>query len=157
VGVTAQELVKEPFLQGMRRAELARLATAARLADFPAGLRLATESEPAAGFWLVREGMITLDVRLTCGEPAVIDTLGPGSVVGWSWMFPPYRWRFGVVTRTPVQAVEFDGRLVRVLCAVDPSLGYELTRRFAEVMAHRLQTARTWHLQAGPGTEHQCE
>ena len=41
-----------------------------------------------------------------------------------------------------VEAVEFDGRLVRTLSAVDPSLGYELTRRFAEVMAERLQSAR---------------
>jgi CRP-like cAMP-binding protein len=112
---------------------------------------LATEPEPAELFWLIRDGTIDLDSRLPDGGSVAIDTLGPGSVVGWSWMFPPYRWRFGAVASTPVEAIEFDGRLVRTLCAVDPSLGHELTRRFAEVMAHRLQTARTRLLEPSSG------
>ncbi|MER6812684.1 Crp/Fnr family transcriptional regulator [Spirillospora sp. NPDC000708] len=146
------ELAREPFLSGMRGADLGRLATAARLTGFPAGRRLATEPEPAERFWIIRDGTIDLDSRLPGGGSVAVDTLGPGAVVGWSWMFPPYRWRFGAVASTPVEAVEFDGRLVRVLCAVDPSLGYELTRRFAEVMADRLQTARTRLLAPSPGT-----
>ncbi|HEU5023507.1 MAG TPA: Crp/Fnr family transcriptional regulator [Spirillospora sp.] len=146
------ELSRETFLSGMRGADLDRLATAARSVEFPAGRRLATEPEPAEQFWIIREGTIDLDSRMPGGGSISIETVGPGSVVGWSWMFPPYRWRFGAVASTPVEAVEFDGRLVRVLCTVDPSLGYELTRRFAEVMAHRLQTARARLLTSSPGT-----
>ncbi|WP_375042281.1 cyclic nucleotide-binding domain-containing protein [Actinomadura sp. NTSP31] len=136
------ELAREPFLNAMRSADLTRLATAARPARFPAGRRLAAESEPAERFWIIRDGTVEIDSRLPDGGSVPFDALGPGSVVGWSWMFPPYRWRFGAVARTPVEAIEFDGRLVRVLCTVDTSLGYELTRRFAEVMADRLQTVR---------------
>ena len=147
------ELAREPFLSGMRGTDLGRLATAARLTAFPAGRRLATELEPAERFWIIRDGTVALDSRLPGGGSVPIDALGPGAVVGWSWMFPPYRWRFGAVASTPVEAVEFDGRLVRVLCAVDPSLGYELTRRFAEVMADRLRTARTRLLAPSPGTD----
>lgn len=103
---------------------------------------MAAELEPAQQFWIVRTGTIAIDTRATGGEPVAIETVGPGSVVGWSWMFAPYRRQFGAVTRTPVQAVELDGRLVRVLCAVDPSLGDELSRRFVKAMAERLQAAR---------------
>lgn len=140
--MTVADLGREPFLRGMRGADLARLATAARPAEFPAGRRILAESAPAENFWLVRSGVVALDLELPDHGTTVIDTLGPGAVLGWSWMFRPYRWRFGAVARTPVEAVEFDGRLVRTLSAVDPSLGYELTRRFAEVMAERLQSAR---------------
>ncbi|HLV71312.1 MAG TPA: Crp/Fnr family transcriptional regulator [Vulgatibacteraceae bacterium] len=141
-GMTVADLGREPFLRGMRGADLARLATAARPVEIPAGRRILTESAPAENFWLVREGTVDLDLKLPGQGTTVIDTLGPGMVLGWSWMFRPYRWRFGAVARTRVEAVEFDGRLVRTLSAVDPSLGYELTRRFAEVMAERLQSAR---------------
>jgi CRP-like cAMP-binding protein len=143
MGMVTGDLAREPFLSGMRSADLGRLATAARIVAFPEGRRLAAEPEPAERFWIIRDGAIALDSRRPGGGCVLIDTLGAGSVVGWSWMFPPYRWRFGAVASTPVEAVEFDGRLVRALCAVDPSLGYEVTRRFAEVMADRLQAART--------------
>ncbi|HEY8480924.1 MAG TPA: Crp/Fnr family transcriptional regulator [Spirillospora sp.] len=140
--MTVAGLGREPFLRGMRGADLARLATAARAARFPEGRRILTESAPAERFWLIRSGVVAVDLRLPDGGTTVVDTLGPGAVLGWSWMLRPHEWRFGAVARTPVEAVEFDGRLVRALCAMDPSLGYELTRRFAEVMAERLHAAR---------------
>ncbi|WP_165950273.1 cyclic nucleotide-binding domain-containing protein [Actinomadura sp. GC306] len=135
---TVEELGREPFLRGMRGADLGRLATAARPARFEAGRRIVSEGAPAERFWLVRRGVVAVDLWLPELGRTVIDTLGPGSVLGWSWLFRPHEWRCGAVASTPVEAVEFDGRLVRTLCAVDPSFGYELTRRFAEVMADRL-------------------
>jgi CRP-like cAMP-binding protein len=65
-----------------------------------------------------------------------------GELLGWSWLFPPYRWAFGAVATGPVEAFEFDGRVVRARCESDPTFGYELTRRLARVVAKRLQTTR---------------
>ncbi|MFA1542845.1 cyclic nucleotide-binding domain-containing protein [Actinomadura monticuli] len=140
--ITAEDLAREAFLHGMRGADLARLATGARAAEFPAGRRIIAESEPAERFWLVRDGSVALDLRVPERGPVVVDTLGPGAALGWSWLFRPYRWRFGATALTDVRAIEFDGRLIRTLCAVDPSLGYELTRRFTELIADRLQAAQ---------------
>jgi len=72
----------------------------------------------------------------------VIEQLGPGTVLGWSWMLPPYRWHFTAIATEQVLAIELDGRGVRRLCDEDPALGYELTRRFAAVLLDRLQAAR---------------
>jgi CRP-like cAMP-binding protein len=140
--ITAADLARESFLHGMRSADLARLATTARATAIPAGRRIIAESEPAERFWLVREGTVALDLRVPEGGTVVVDTFGPGSVLGWSWLFRPYRWRFGATALTGVEAVEFDGRLIRTLCAVDPALGYELTRRFTELVVERLQVAQ---------------
>jgi CRP-like cAMP-binding protein len=65
-----------------------------------------------------------------------------GELLGWSWLFPPYRWAFGAVAASPVEAFEFDARAVRACCASDPVLGYEVTRRLALVVAKRLQATR---------------
>ncbi|MBB4772048.1 cyclic nucleotide-binding domain-containing protein [Actinomadura livida] len=141
--VTADEMAREPFLSGMRRADLTGLARAARRTGFPAGRRIVNESDPAERFWLVQDGTVALDLHPPGRGPVVVGTFGPGSALGWSWLFRPHRWRFGAFAQTPVRAIEFDGRLVRTLCAVDPSLGYELTRRFAELVVERLEATQT--------------
>ncbi|MFD0532961.1 Crp/Fnr family transcriptional regulator [Actinomadura luteofluorescens] len=150
--VTAADLAREPFFDGMRSPDLTRLAKAARRTDIPAGWRMFAESAAAERFWLLLDGSVAVDMRVPEGGTLVIDTFGPGSVVGWSWLFRPHRWRFGAVASTPVQAIEFDGQLVRTLSAVDPSLGYELTRRFAEQVVGRLEATQTRLAEAAPET-----
>jgi hypothetical protein len=71
----------------------------------------------------------------------VLESLEAGAVLGWSWMFPPYRWHFGAVAAATTFAVTFNGALVRALCQRDPGLGYELTTRFLQVMGDRLQAS----------------
>lgn len=146
--MTAADLACEAFLHGMRTADLARLASTARAAEFPAGRRIIAEADPAERFWLIREGTVALDLRVPDRGTVVVDTFGPGAALGWSWLFRPYRWRFGATALSDVRAVEFDGRLIRTLCAVDPALGYELTRRFTELVVDRLQIAQTRLLEA---------
>ncbi|TYB45041.1 cyclic nucleotide-binding domain-containing protein [Actinomadura chibensis] len=126
----------------MRRTDLAKLAKAARHVAIPEGRRVFGESDPAERFWLVQDGTVSVDLDTPGRGPVVIETYGPGSVLGWSWLFRPHEWRFGGVAGTPVRAIEFDGRLVRTLCAVDPSMGYELTRRFAELVVRRLEATQ---------------
>jgi CRP-like cAMP-binding protein len=65
-----------------------------------------------------------------------------GELVGWSWLFPPYKWAFGAVAASLVEAFEFDARAVRARCAADPALGYEITQRVALVLSRRLQSTR---------------
>lgn len=140
--VTGADLAREPFLSGMRNADLTGLARAARFTGFTAGRRIFGESDPAERFWLVQDGTVAVDLHMPGRGPVVVETYGPGSVLGWSWLFRPYRWRFGAVAGTDARAIEFDGRLVRTLCAVDPSMGYELTRRFAGLVVERLETTQ---------------
>lgn len=140
--VTAADLAREPFLSGMRNADLTKLAKAARFTRVPEGRRIFRESDQSERFWLVQDGTMAVDLHMPGRGAVVIETFGPGSVLGWSWLFRPYRWRFGGVASTPVQAIDFDGRLVRTLCAVDPSMGYELTRRFAELVVERLEATQ---------------
>jgi hypothetical protein len=78
-------------------------------------------------------GRIRLDTLIPGRGPVVVETLGPGTVLGWSWLFPPFMWAFGAVAASPVESFEFDARTVRAWCASDPALGYEVTWRVAEV------------------------
>ena len=142
IEVTAESLARHPFLHGMSAEHLAVLADKARDVAFPDRHRLFEDGGGANRFWLIQSGHVTLDLHVPGQGQMKIDTIGMGELVGWSWLFPPYRWAFGAVTASPVEAFEFDGRAVRARCESDPALGYELTRRLAYVVTGRLQATR---------------
>ena len=65
-----------------------------------------------------------------------------GSVVGWSWLLPPYRYRFGAIVAEDIRAVEIDAAYVRSLLAEDAELGCDVQGRLLAVVADRLLAAR---------------
>ena len=142
VFVTADMLAGQPFLAGLTGHQLDRLTPLTSRTMFHAGNRIFRQGTPADQFWLLTDGAVYLDSEVPGYDNFVLETLRPGAVLGWSWLFPPYRWHFGAVAVTTTHAITFNGALVRALCQQDPSFGYELTTRFLHVMGERLQNAR---------------
>ena len=142
IEVTAEALATHPFLHNMSRELLAVLAQIASDVTFPARHRLFEDGGGASRFWLIQSGHVAVDLHAPGQGRMTIDTVGMGELLGWSWLFPPYRWAFGAVAAGPVEAFEFDGRAIRACCESDPVLGYELTRRLACVVAKRLKATR---------------
>jgi CRP/FNR family cyclic AMP-dependent transcriptional regulator len=140
--VTSSTLTGCPFLRGMSEAHLAVLALAAKEVRFPAGHRLFEDGGNAKAFWLIESGRVALDLQVPGEGREVIESLGMGDLLAWSWLFPPYQWAFGAVAVVDVRAFEFDAGTVRASCAADPEFGHDLTRRVAMVLARRLRTAR---------------
>jgi CRP/FNR family cyclic AMP-dependent transcriptional regulator len=153
---TTYELLSgQSFLAGLTPAQLDRLSYWARTSTFHAGARLFEEGRRADRFWLIREGHVRLDTHVPGRGAVVVETLGPQSVLGWSWLFPPYRWHFSASSVETTLAIEFDGPGVRALCDNDPALGYDLMRRFLTVVVDRMQSTRLrlLDLYAGPAPE----
>ena len=141
--ITAYDLVAaHPFMAGVPDRFVSRMADYSHRVPFHAGTRIFNEGGRADRFWLIRDGMVTLDTHLPGRGDVVFETIGPGQVLGWSWLFPPYRWHFGASAAEPVLAIAFDGAAIRSLCAAEPELGYELTKRLIEVVVERMQKAR---------------
>lgn len=135
-------LAEHPFFQGLEPDHLKLLVGCASNVRFPAGEFLFREGEDASQFYLLREGRVAVQV-VTCGRaPITIQTLGEGEVLGWSWLIPPYRWRFAAQATEPVRAFALDGKCLRSKCEEDHDLGYALLKRFSHIIAQRLQATR---------------
>jgi CRP-like cAMP-binding protein len=93
-------------------------------------------------FWLIERGGIALDMRVPGRGDQIVETLGPGTVLGWSWLHRPYRWHFGAVARLATTAIAFDAASVRRRCEADPAFGYAMLSAFTPVITERLQTTR---------------
>jgi CRP-like cAMP-binding protein len=99
------------------------------------------EGEPANEFFLIRHGVVALELDAPSG-PLLIQTLNEGEVLGWSWLFAPYRWQIGGRAVESCSLVRFDGACLRGKCEDDHELGYQLMTRFAANVIDRLQSTR---------------
>jgi CRP/FNR family transcriptional regulator, cyclic AMP receptor protein len=137
------ELVAEhPLLAGLPGDTVKSVAGCARNVAFGRGEWLLAEGDPADTFYLLRRGRVALEVRAPGRGELMIETLGPGHVLGWSWLFPPYRWHFDARAVEAVGAIAVDGACLRSKAEADPSFGYELMKRLGAILIERLQATR---------------
>jgi CRP-like cAMP-binding protein len=135
-------LAATPFLEGLGEDDLALLAGCAGNVRFAEGQHLFREGDPADTFFLLRHGSVAVELFVPTRGATVIETIHAGEVIGWSWLFAPYRWHFDARALTVVRATGFDGACLRQKCEADPALGYTLMSRFAQVLIERLQWTR---------------
>ncbi len=133
-----------------------RLLGFAHDVSLPAGCRIFDEGGTADRFWIIRSGLVALDVYEPGRGATVVETLGEGELLGWSWLFEPYQWHLGARTGCEVTAYEFDAHRVRAAIDADPAFGLAITRCVAAVaIGRRLRAARTrlLDLYGPPGNE----
>ena len=139
----AMRVALHPFLAGMNRSQLALLTDCAMVVHFNPGEVIFREGELANRFYLIETGKVILESSGRAGDPVIIDGVGAGDLLGWSWMFPPYVWHFTARATESTDAIFFYGTILREYCERDHSLGYELFKRMSAVMVKRLQAALT--------------
>jgi len=138
-----RELLGEhDFFADMDPSHLDLMAGCGHNVTAPAGDLLIREGEPAGTFYALREGKVALEVNIPHRGPITIATVGPGEVLGVSWLFPPFHWQFDGHVVEPVHAVALDGVCLRGKCQADTGLGFDLMQRFAAVLAGRLHATR---------------
>jgi CRP/FNR family transcriptional regulator, cyclic AMP receptor protein len=136
------ELAGSGIFADLSGAERELVSAAACPVRFGAGERLFREGTPAHGCWLIHDGCVALDLMVPGRGQVVVQTLGRGDVLGWSWLLPPYQWHFGAVALRPTTATQLDTDLLRTLAEQDPRFGYALTLSLFQACVQRLQATR---------------
>src|ERR1019366_7751080 len=96
----AELLADARFFDGLRPETVEIIAGCASNVQFDAGTLIFREGERADAFYLLRHGSVALETHSPARGPLVIETIEAGDVLGWSWLFPPYRWHFDPRART---------------------------------------------------------
>jgi CRP/FNR family transcriptional regulator, cyclic AMP receptor protein len=141
-GPLIETLTQHPFLAGLKPQHVRLLAQNAMPVDYAAGEFLLRRGDLANRFYLIQQGCVAVESPRPAEPPVEIERLGSGEVLGWSWLFPPYRWHFDARALKPTRAIFLYGTRLREECENDPEFGFELMRRINQVVVQRLQHAR---------------
>jgi CRP-like cAMP-binding protein len=136
--LSAAELAELPFFQGLSEYHLEELRPHTKSSSFETGERLLVEGELANRFYVITSGRVAIECDIN-GEKLLVQELGPGDPVGFSWSFTPETLHFTARALEPVRAVFFYGTLLQEDCDLDPSLGYELALRSGKVTVSRME------------------
>lgn len=137
-----QHIDAQEFLGDLKPEFRKYLVEHARFRSLDANEVLFRYDTEADRFHLVTEGRVSIEVAAIEGPPLELQELGPGAILGWSWLIPPYRWSFQARAEEAGEVIEFDGRAVRDRCEENPEFGYEILKRFSALMSERLSSAR---------------
>jgi len=147
---TLERILREhPFFREVKESHLRSIIESSTVERFEPGDVIFREDEPAQTFYLIRSGKVALQQVSYRIEPFTIITLNQGDIVGWSWLFPPYRWRLTAKALEITRAIAIDGAKLRVRCDEDHDLGYELMKRFAEIIDHRFDAVSEHLVEVG--------
>ena len=135
-------LANHPFFKGFEPHYMQLITGCASNVRFKAGTYIFREGEPASSFYIIRQGKVALQAMAAQRGSLIIQTIEDGEVLGWSWLFPPYRWHFGARAIEETRAIVLDGVCLREKGEADHDFGYELVKRVAQIMMERLQATR---------------
>lgn len=142
----ARSLAEQPFCKELTRSQVEFLAGCAKNARFAAGEYLVREGSLAESLFLIRTGRVTIESHLPGKGPVSVDTLGPGDILGWSVLLPPFRWHLDARALEPTLAFELDANCVRGKVQADHGFGYAFTLRLLAAASQRLMQARLQQL-----------
>jgi CRP/FNR family cyclic AMP-dependent transcriptional regulator len=137
-----QELAHHPFFAGLDPRYVELIAGCGTNVQFARDAYIFREGEQADRFYVIRHGRAALETAAPHAGRLIIETIEAGDVLGWSWLFPPYRWRFGGRALEPVRATALDGSCLRDKCERDHDFGYAMMQMFAAIIVERLQATR---------------
>lgn len=135
-------LSRTPFFAGLDPEYVAYLARHSSPRTLAVDTVLFVFGDDACDFYLVTKGQVCVEVAAIEGPALELQRLGPGAVLGWSWLFAPYKWTFQARATEPAEVLEFDGARILARSERDPAFGYQVIKRFSALMSERLNFAR---------------
>ncbi len=135
-------LAVQPFLQGLDPQHVELIVGCASNVRFDPGAFVFRAGEEANHFYVVRSGRVSVEVMAPQRGAITIETVGDGELLGWSWLIPPFHWHFDARALNLTRAIALDARCLRNKCEAEPAFGYELLKRFSQIMEQRLEATR---------------
>ena len=82
-------MVKHAFLTALTSEQAAAISRVATEVRFASGESVFRQRETADGFYLIETGEVSLECELPGRKTVLIQKIGPGELLGLSWLFEP--------------------------------------------------------------------
>ncbi len=135
-------LAEHSFLKGMEKKHIELIVGCAKNVRFNPGEYLFHDGDEADLIYFIREGKLAMEVFRPQKGGLVFQTLGNNDVLGWSWLVAPYFRHFDCHAIELTRAIALDGNCLRTKCHEDHELGYDMLKRFVNIMEDELMALR---------------
>jgi CRP/FNR family cyclic AMP-dependent transcriptional regulator len=142
MNVTQAELAACPALRGLKPEYIAILAQGAEQQVLAPGELIIRQGQPANRMFLVHEGTVLLEWHRPGQKDTPVHIAGPGEIVGWSWLFPPFVSHFQARVVEPSKVYVLNGGNLLATCEKNCRFGFDLMSHVAKTVIDRLQSAR---------------
>ena len=140
--LTEGTLKPHPFLDKCSESFLNQLEEFAVEVEFSSGETIFNEGGYADRFYLILSGKVALQCDRDAANPLTIQVIGPGELLGWSWLFQPFEYHFTARTLENCTALVLNGAALLIRAEENPAFGYELMKRVSRQVVQRLQSTR---------------
>jgi len=112
-----------------------------------AGKVLYKEGETASKCYIVKEGKVVLDMKIDMGPSAppmqvTVDVITKGEEMSWSAFVEPHIFTVSAICMDDSKLLTFESEKLRELINQDASLGFNVMRGAAKLIAKRLHHTR---------------
>jgi len=133
---------EHPFLKGLDASFVRLVSEGSNDRTYETGDLLVHEGDPAHEFFLVHQGKVAIEIVEAGGPHLTIQTVGPGEVLGWSWLAPEGRWHFDARALKRTRVTSLSAEVLRRSFEERPADGCAFLLRFVPVLAERLENTR---------------
>jgi len=131
-----------PFFRGMDASWVELASRGSTETTYDAGELIVREGELANRFHLIFHGLVVIEVDSAFGGRTMTQTVGPGEVLDWSSLYPPYVGRFDARALKETRAVSLDSMALRRALESDPGEAIRFFDRLVTVIGERLEDLR---------------
>ncbi len=142
---TARErssLRQHPIAVELTDAQVDKLASKARSEHLAKGAVIFREGRPADALYLVVGGRIVLEEQIPGRGKVQLEELGPGDILGLSWLFPKSSWVLDARAADETDVLVLDADWVHANMNEDAALGLSLSKHIIHQLYRRLERVR---------------
>ncbi|MCS7244204.1 MAG: cyclic nucleotide-binding domain-containing protein [Candidatus Calescibacterium sp.] len=125
------------FFHNWKQEYIDKIVDISSLETYPKNHRIISEGFYADKFYIIIAGLVEIK-----SMDIVLQMLGPGEVIGWSWLVPPYTWNFSVDTIKETIVVSINSEKLKKIFESNREIECLIYKSMFFVVSNRLKISR---------------
>jgi len=136
----AESLHQIDLLRGLSEEERQKLKSLGEIELYEPHTVIFSEGAEAGNFYLLEEGQVSIESRLSRGLRFPIMAVSPGQAFGWSALVLPHQYTATALALTRVRTTAIPKEAMLEMMRANPALGLAIMEKVASIVASRVRS-----------------
>ena len=136
----AESLHQIDLLRGLNEEERQKLKNLGAIERYEPHIVIFSEGAEAGNFYLLEEGQVSIESRLSRGLRFPIMAVSPGQAFGWSALVVPHQYTATAMSLSQVRVIAIPKEAMLEMMRANPSLGLAIMEKVASIVASRVRS-----------------